>query len=446
MNLPSKTAVVVVGAGQAGLTMSWYLGQASREHLVLDRRSSLGGGWQDRWNAFRLVSPNWTTSFPGDPYAGSDPNGFMPRHEIAARVANYAERIGAPVLLETEVRRLTARTGGGFGLDTSHGLLEAGAVVVATGSFHVPRIPALATKLPRRLTQLHSHAYRNVAALPDGAVLVVGSGQSGVQIAEELREAGREVYLSVGSAGRVPRRYRGQDFFYWLAMLAIYGEAVGVPLPTVDNLPDPRLKLAANPQLSGHHGGHDIDLRRMAAEGLRLIGRIDTVNHERLRLRNDLSANLAHADAIFDERYRKLFDDFITVAGIDAQAGDTQSYPYEPPPIGELNLLEAGISTVIWATGYALDFSWIDMPIFDNLGFPEQRRGVTSIPGLYFLGLLWQHTQASATLRGPALDGQHLAEHLGLRIAPLEPPPPLSPPPALRIHAVARQRQSGEAR
>jgi putative flavoprotein involved in K+ transport len=430
MSLPPRVETAVIGAGQAGLIMSWYLRQADQEHVVLDRRSVLGGSWQDRWDAFRLVSPNWTTSFPGDPYSRPDPHGFMPRDQITARVAGYARKIHAPVHLQTEVRRLSTRHSGGFRLETSQGEMEASRVVIATGSFHVPRIPPIATHLPARLTQLHSHTYRNEASLPAGGVLVVGSGQSGVQIAEELKDAGREVYLSVGSAGRVPRRYRGRDFFYWLAMLAIHGEAIGVPLPTAETLADPRLKLAANPQLSGHHGGHDINLRRMAAEGLRLVGHLKSVGGDRLRLSRDLSVNLDRADRYFDEKYRRLFDTFIAKAHIVvAPPDDPRPFEHQPPEVTKLDLAKVGISTVIWTTGYRPDYGWIDLPIFDTLGFPTQRHGVSEVPGLYFIGLLWQHTQASATLRGPVLDGRYLAEQMGLPLPALDPGPYLLLPP-----------------
>lgn len=436
MSLPPRTDVAVIGAGHAGLTMSWYLGQAGVEHVVLDRRPRLGGGWQDRWDGFRLVSPNWTTSFPGDPYHGPDRDAFMSREEVIDRVAGYGGRIGAPVHVGVEVRRLS--TGGpGFRVETGIGDLFARQVVVAIGSFHRPHVPEISVELPSWLSQVHTDAYRNPSGLPAGAVLVVGSGQSGVQIADELREAGREVYLSVGSAGRVPRRYRGRDFFYWLAMVAVYGDSVGASLPTVDTMVDPRQKLAANPQLSGHHGDRDVDLRRMAEEGLHLVGRIDAVEGQRLRLRADMSARLSDADAFFGRRFQPIFDDFIAKGGMEAPLDDRGASPYEPAEPRELDLRRADISTVIWATGYRPDFTWIDLPIHDGLGFPRQNRGVSDVPGLYFLGLTWQYRQTSATLRGPALDARYLIERMGLRPPVVEPPAPLAPPPTLLARAPA---------
>jgi putative flavoprotein involved in K+ transport len=416
MSLPPSVKTAVIGAGHAGLTMSWFLTQAERDHVVIDRRASPGGSSGERWDNFRLVTPNWIASFPDHPYDGPDPDGFMTRDEIRARVAAYADSISAPVTCDTDVRRLMLGADGGFDLETTRGTVHAADVVVATGSFHVPRLPAIASQLPTRLTQLHSHTYRNESSLPPGGVLIVGSGQSGCQIAEELGEAGRRIFVSVGSAGRAPRRYRGRDIFRWLAMLATRGADYGVPFPTVDKLPELRMRSAANPQLSGHHGGHDVNLRQMALDGMVLLGRIERVEGERLHLVPGLSASLARANALFDERFRPLIDRFIEAAGIDAPPDDRRPVDYEPPEPATVDLDDAGISTVIWATGYQLDYGWIELPILDEYGFPRQQRGVSDVPGLYFLGLLWQHTQASATLFGPRLDAPYLIAHMGLPV------------------------------
>jgi putative flavoprotein involved in K+ transport len=424
MALPSKVDTAVIGAGHCGLMMSWYLSQAGRDHVVLERRSTLGGGWQDRWDEFCLVSPNWCTSFPGYRYEGNDPNGYMLRDEIVARVAGYAAAIDAPVALETELEKLTPKATGGFELRTDQGTVEADSVVAAVGSFHAPRLPEIAEALPKRLAQLHSHHYRMQSELPDGAVLVVGSGQSGVQLAEELSDAGREVYLSVGTAGRAPRRYRGSDVFRWLAGLATAPPELGVVMPTVDKLPDPALRLAGNPHLSGHHGGHDTNLRQMAAAGMHLLGRIDGVEGERLLLRQDLGKNLAWADRFFDERFRELADRYIERAGIDAPPDDRIPFDFEPPEPQELDLSRAGITAVVWTTGYLREYPWLDLPIVDQYGFPRQNRGVTEVPGLYFLGLLWQTNLGSATLFGAAPDAAHIAGQLGLGVTPEIPTPP----------------------
>lgn len=413
MTVPHRIDTVVIGAGQAGLTMSWFLRRAGRDHVILERRSMLGGGWLDRWDGFRLVSPNWTASFPGAPYAGPEPDGFMPRDEIAGRVAAYARLIAAPVFLDTAVRRVGPGAAG-FCVETSQGTIEAREVVVATGGFHQPRIPTCAEELSTRVHSIHTHAYRNEETLPKGAVLVVGSGQSGVQIAEELRQAGRRVFLAVGTTGRAPRRYRGSDVFRWLRLLAERGDELGTPLPCAERLPDPRRRLAGNPHLSGHGGGHDTDLRRLAAEGTMLVGRLEVVDGERARFRPDLAANLAAADRFFDERYRALVDMAIDRAGIDAPPDDRVAFDHHPPEVTALDLAEAGVSTVLWACGYRFDYGWIDFPVFDAMGFPRQHRGVTDVPGLFFIGSLWQHTVASATLFGVGLDARVLAERMGL--------------------------------
>ena len=402
-----EVETVVVGAGQAGLVMSSFLREAGREHVLLDRRTTLGGGWQERWDEFRLVTPNWVTALPRFPYDGPEPDGFMRRDDVVARVRRYAEVIAAPVELDTSVTRLLPLSGSGrrFRLETNRATFESNDVVVAAGGFHSPRIPAVGANLPKRIVQVHSHNYRNEAALPPGAVLVVGSGQSGVQLAEELHAAGRRVILSVGHCGRVPRRYRGQDIFKWMVALAARGK-----LPTVDTLPDPRLRFAGNPHLSGHGGGHETNLRRFAADGMRLVGHLEDVDGERVRFAPDLSANLRFADTFFDERMRTGIDTVIEMAGMDAPPDDREPFDYEPPEVPELDLAAEGVSSVVWTSGYRLDFGWIDLPIFDEQGAPRHVRGVTEVPGLTFLGLPWQLNQGSATFFGVASDARYLAE------------------------------------
>jgi putative flavoprotein involved in K+ transport len=408
--LPRSVETVVVGAGQAGLIMSWHLQAAGREHVILDRRETLGGGWLDRWDNFRLVSPSWTTGYPGFDYDGADPDGYMHRDEVAGRIAGYAAAIEAPVRLGMEVRRLTAddTPGHRFRLDTDGGSIRAHDVVVATGAFHTPKIPPAAASFAPRVHQVHAHHYRNPDTLPPGGVLLVGSGQTGVQLAEELHAAGRDVTLSVGHCGRAPRRYRGRDFFWWLRQLVRRGPDFGTPLPTVDQLPDPRMRFACNPHLSGHGGGHDTNLRQFAAQGIRLVGRFDAADGERVRFVEDLSASLRYADEFFDQRYRTLWDTFAERAEVDAPPDDREPFDFEPPEVTELDLASAGISTVLWTTGYTPDYGWLDLPVIGDFGLPRHDRGVSDIPGLTFLGLLWQHNQGSANLSGVAADAEYL--------------------------------------
>ena len=356
-SLPRSIDTVVIGAGQAGLIMSWHLQQAGRPHVVLEQRETLGGGWQDRWDGFRLVTPNWITALPGYPYDGPDPDGFMDRETLLSRIRGYAPAIGAPVHLATKVKRLEANPGAGrrFRLTTSACSLQADDVIVATGSFQSPRIPEGAAGFSPRIAQVHSHDYRNQAQLPPGAVLVIGSGQTGVQLAEELHEAGREVYLSVGQCGRVPRRYRGRDCFAWLRALAERGDEVGAGLPTVGQLPDPRMRFAGNPHLSGHHGGHDTNLRQMAADGIRLVGRFVGADGEHATFAPDLSGNLQFADTFFDLRFRPIIDAFIERTGLEVTDDDRAWPSFEPPAVTELDLARAGISTVLCTSSYARD-------------------------------------------------------------------------------------------
>jgi putative flavoprotein involved in K+ transport len=409
-DLPDSTRTVVVGAGHAGLVMSHHLRAAGREHIVLDRRTELGGGWRDRWDRFQLVSPNFVTALPGFPYDGPDPDGFMTRDEIAGRVAAYAAAIDAPVFPGTNVTRVAADPAppGRFRVETDRGAVQAEEVVVATGAFHTPCVPATATFAPA-IHQLHAHHYRNEAQLPPGGVLVVGSGQTGVQLAEELHGAGRAVTLSVGHCGRVPRRYRGRDIFWWLRSLVVDGPRVEAELPTVDELPDPRAKFACNPHLSGHGGGHDTNLRRFAADGMRLVGRFEGADGYRARFAADLAANLAFADVFFDERFRGLIETFIVRAGIDVPPDDCVPFEREVPEVTELDLRAEGISTVLWTTGYAPDYGWLDLPVLNEFGVPRHVRGISEVPGLTFIGLLWQHNQASANFVGVAADADYLA-------------------------------------
>jgi putative flavoprotein involved in K+ transport len=396
--------------------MSRLLRDARREHVVLERRETLGGGWQDRWDAFRLVSPNFIAGLPDHPYDGPDPDGFMTRDEIARWMADYARVLDAPVVLGTGVTRLTEDAAGrGFRIETSRGAFHADEVVVATGAFHTPKIPATAAFGPR-IHQVHSHHYRNPGALPPGGVLVIGTGQTGVQLAEELHAAGRQVTLSVGHCGRAARRYRDRDWFWWVRQLVDHGERLGAPLPTVDTLPEPRARFACNPHMSGHDGGHDTNLRRFAADGIRLVGRFEAAEGERASFAEDLEANLRFADGFFDERFRPLFERYAERAGLDLPPDDRAPFAFSVPEVTELDLAAEGISTVVWTTGYAPDYGWLNVPVHDGFGLPRHVRGVSDIPGLTFIGLLWQLNNGSANLTGVASDAEYLASRWGARV------------------------------
>ena len=409
--LPRSAQTVVIGAGQAGLMMSWHLRQAGREHVVLERRATLGGGWQDRWDAFTLVSPNWMSGLPGFAYDGDDPDGFMGRDAIADRVARYAAVIDAPVHRSTAVTRVALAAGGGrrFRVTTDHGPIDADEVVMATGAFHVPRIPEASAGFTPRIAQVHAHAYRRPDDLPPGGVLVIGTGQTGCQLAEELHGAGRDVWLSTGRCGRHPRRYRGHDVFWWARELAEHGEAVGVALPRVGQLPSPRARFACNAHVSGHGGGHDTNLRRMSLVGIHLTGRFVAADGERATFAPDLAANLAFADRFFDENLGSLVEAYVAATGLDVGEDDREWPAAAPPEVETLDLDRAGIGSVLWTTGYRPDYGWLDLPILDEFGTPRHVRGVTEVPGLTAIGMQWQHTVASSNLIAMHLDAAYLA-------------------------------------
>ncbi len=414
MELPRSIDTAVVGAGQAGLIMSRLLTAAGREHVVLERRESLGGGWQDRWDRFRLVSPNFLASLPDYPYDGPEPDGYMIRDEMVGRVRAYADVVGAPVVAGTEVRKLASNGAAGrrFKLQTSRGPIQADSVISATGAFHIPRIPKAADAFPASILQLHSHGYRNPDQLPAGGVLIVGSGQTGVQLAEELHEAGRAVVLSTGRCWRVPRRYRGYDCFWWIRQIIDHGADYDTSFPTVDQLPTRAARFACNAHVSGHDGGHDTNLRQMGLDGIRLAGQFAGADGTVARFEPDLAANLQFADEFFDEKVRPLMDTFAERAGISTGPDDRAWPEFDPPELTELDLAREGISTVLWTTGYAPDYGWLDLPILDEYDVPRHVRGVSEVPGLLFLGMLFQHDNGSANLAGIARDAEYLAAQM----------------------------------
>ncbi|MBP1704250.1 MAG: dependent oxidoreductase [Chloroflexi bacterium] len=376
---------IIIGGGQAGLATSYFLTQASREHLVLEQAVQAANAWRnDRWDSFSLLTPNWSFRLPGAEYDGPARDSFMPRHEIISRFEGYIARYRLPVQYNMQVSSVEpCPNGDGYRVRTHETELEARNVVVATGMFQKPKIPAFAGSLPARIEQLHSGHYRNPAALSPGAVLVVGSAQSGCQIAEELYLSGRKVYLCTGSAGRAPRRYRGKDVFEWQHLSGFLDR-------TVDQLPSSRMKFAANPHLSGRDGGRTLNLHQFARDGVTLLGKLQDGSGNKLWMASDLKENLAKADQ-FEANLVKMIDAYIARAGLDAPE---ESLPvlrdgFDAEIITELDLHKAGITSIIWAMGYRFDFSLVKLPVFDGDGYPVQQRGVTDYPGLYFVGLPW---------------------------------------------------------
>jgi len=407
--LTETVDTLVVGGGQAGLAVSYHLMQQGRPHVVLEQAAQAGEAWRNhRWDSFTFVTPNWMIQLPGAAYAGPDPDGYLPRDEIVTYFEQYVQRFRLPVRYETRVTRVEPQNGG-YRVTTGQGLYQAAQVVMATGSFQHARIPPAAARLPSSLLQLHSGQYRNPHALPPGAVLIVGSGQSGCQIAEELYQSGRKVYLSIGRVGRLPRRYRGKDITWWLNRIGFFDR-------TVDQLPSPQAKFAGNPQFSGKDGGHTLNLHQFARDGVTLLGRLHDANGDWLQFAQDVRDCLAKVDK-HEKDTLKTIDDYIEKAGLGTPSDSVPQLRdgYETEVLTELNLKPAGITSVIWANGYSFDYSLVRLPIFDDDGYPAQRRGVTAFPGLYFVGLSWLHKFKSPLLFGVGEDAAYLVSEIAAR-------------------------------
>lgn len=398
---------LVVGGGQAGVAMSAHLTRAGVPHLVLER-GRIAERWRSgRWDSMVANGPAWHDRFPGQDFAQTDPDGFPPKEEVAAYFESFAAQAGAPIRCGVEVTRARPGAGGGFEVETSAGPVRAERIVAATGPFQVPQIPPV---IPEGAgpVQIHSAAYRNPDALAPGAVLVVGAGSSGVQIAEEIARAGRRTYLSVGPHDRPPRAYRGRDFVWWLGVLGKWDMA-----PAAEG--SEHVTIA----VSGARGGKTIDFRRLAARGVTLVGRTERFAGGRLTFAPDLARNIARGDA----NYLSLLDEadaYVTHHGLDLPP-EPEARVFLPDPacltapLQDLDLAAAGIGTVIWATGYGLDFGWLQVDSFDAAGRPQHHRGVGRAPGIYFLGLPWLTGRKSSFIWGVWQDAGQIAEHIATR-------------------------------
>ena len=397
---------LVVGGGQAGIAMSEHLGRRGVPHLVLERHRIAERWRSERWDSLVANGPAWHDRFPNMEFDGLDPFSFAPKERITAYFEAYAKKIGAPMRCGVEVTR-AERAGDGFRVETSQGVIRCRNLVAATGPFQKPLIPQV---VPEALgiVQMHSTAYRNPAQLPEGAVMVVGSGSSGSQIADELLRAGRKVYLSVGPHGRPPIRYRGKDFVWWLGVLGEWDARTVKPGTE-------HITIA----VSGAHGGRTVDFREFAARGMVLLGRAGAVTGSVMAIADDLQRNVAGGDA----HYRAVLDGadaYVAEHGLDLPEEPAAREMLPDPdclarPLGELDLKAAGIGAIVWATGFALDYSWLRAGTYDAKGAPQHKCGVTEVPGLYFVGLPWLSRRASPFIWGVWHDADYLAGHIAAR-------------------------------
>jgi putative flavoprotein involved in K+ transport len=394
--------VAIIGGGQAGLSTSWYLKQAEVDHVVLEA-GRVAETWRSRrWDSFCLVTPNWTVQLPGAKYSGSDPDGFMLLAELVDYFQSYANSFEAPLEEDSTVTKLEA-SGGEFLLTLASGAIKARSVVVATGAYQRPHRPAGAESIPDGVTQLFAEEYSNPAGLPPGAVLVVGSGQTGCQLAEELHQSGRRVFLACGRCVWVPRRLQGRDILWWMIESGFMDR-------TPDKLPSPVARLLGNPQATGHDGGRDLNFRVLHEVGVELLGRYVGADGSTLHFADDLAASVDFGDA-------RLVDLMKFVETYCAANGTTPPTVEMPPPLriktrSELDIARDGIGSVIWTSGYRPDYGWMKFPVVDEMGFPVQTDGRTSVPGLYFMGVHWMRKGKSAILYGVGEDAEIVARQI----------------------------------
>jgi len=403
-----QTTAIVIGAGHAGLAMSRRLSERSIDHIVLER-GQVANSWRtQRWPSLRLLTPNWQTRLPGHPYADDDHDGYMPAADLAATLTRYARLVGAPVRTTTTVHALRTAPHG-FEVQATDDLLHARATVLATGACNLPAIPAVAAAVPAAVTTLTPLSYREPGQLPDGGVLVVGASATGVQLAEEIHRSGRPVTLAAGEQVRLPRTYRGRDIFWWL-------EATGLLAERYDQIDDlTRARHLPSPQLIGTPERKTTDLGTLAELGIRIVGRLGRITGSVAQFSGGLANTCALADLKMN-RFLKRADEWATTSGLD----DDLPPPHRFAPIHldprsplELDLASGEISTVLWATGFRPDYSWLDIPVLDRTGRIRHDGGVvTGVPGLYVLGLPVLRSRASTYIHGAAPDSEALAEHL----------------------------------
>ncbi|MBA2424062.1 MAG: NAD(P)-binding domain-containing protein [Actinobacteria bacterium] len=404
--MSERVGTVVIGAGQAGLATSYHLTQRGHEHVVFER-GRVGETWRSqRWDNFVLNTPNWAQQLPGFEYRGPEPDGFAPLAEVIAYLEDYARAFDAPVRNGVDVTYVR-RSDGDYLVETSSGTVQAANVVVAGGAYQWPTSAPLAARVPADVVQLHTSEYHRPQQLPPGGVLVVGSGQSGCQISEELLAAGRAVYLSVGRCPWLPRRYRRRELVHWLIETGLADE-------TADNLPSPAARLTCNPPVSGNDGGHDCNPRLLARHGAILLGRVEGIEEGVVQVGGGLEKSLANGEE-FVANFKRRVDEHIEATGMDVPAPEPDEPDPPIPHLTELDLRSEGVDTILWANGFRPDHSWIEGVQTDEQGWPVHERGVSPLPGLFFVGLHWLHKRKSSLFLGVGEDAAHVVEHLESR-------------------------------
>jgi putative flavoprotein involved in K+ transport len=408
---------VIVGAGQAGLGFSYYLQQNSRKHIVFEQ-GRVGESWlSQRWDSFKLNTPNFMNVLPGLHYDGLEPDGFWRTDELVRYFQRYIEHFQLPVRTGVTVTSVEqSEDEGHFIVKTkTNGQREESftsrSVVIASGSLQTPKFPVTRSRLPNDIVQLHTADYHNAAALPPGAIVVVGSGQSGCQITEDLLSAGRTVYLCTSKVGRAPRRYRGRDILEWWIDMKFLDV-------TFASLEDKAISRTPQPQVSGlGRFGHTVSLQYLARQGAVILGRLLDVEESHLILNDEAAAHVHFADN-FSQRLKDNIDAYLLQTGIAPPALEEDPADRPDPqaecvsPLRRLNLREAKVSTVIWATGFTSDFSWIHLPVLDADGGPIFQRGISPVRGLYFLGFPWLSSRKSGIIYGIDEDAHYIADAL----------------------------------
>ena len=402
--------VIIIGAGQAGLSVSYYLTKLKIPHLILEKGSIANSWKKGRWDSFCLVTPNWTINLPGKPYEGKDKYGFMKRDDFVKYLEEWAESFYAPIKENVEVKDISGKPGS-FKISTNVGIYNSENVVIATATYQKPRMPSFVNKLPKSINYFHAETYKNPKQINSKSVLVIGSGQTGCQIVYDLVRTNIDIYFSISSNGRLPRHYRGKDCIEWQKEMSLLDR-------TPDMLEKPADRFKGDPHLSGRDGGKTLSLHDFRRQGVKLIGKVEEINDFEMKISKNVESSIKFSDSFALDFYRKI-DDHIYKNNINAPLPTAQDLfgfkDEEDSPIIEtetLDLQKKNISTIILATGFSFDFNWINFPILDDFGYPITKNGKTDIQGIYFCGLNWMTKRKSGIIWGVGEDAKLVSKSI----------------------------------